>query len=132
MKIKIITFSAILCLLFLGLTSSAQSTDTSFTLKGSTAEQRAQRQSDGMRTKLGLDSIQYQKVSAINLEYARKGEEIKNDGGGKFARYRKFKSMMSEKDGKLKKVLTPDQYTSYEEMKKEMMDKAKEAYKDRQ
>jgi hypothetical protein len=39
---------------------------------------------------------------------------------------------MSDKDAKLKKVLSPDQFTTYEEMKKEMMDKAKEAYKDKQ
>ena len=98
----------------------------------SSPEQRAQRLSDSMRSKLSLDTAQYEKVTAINLEYARRGEEIKNDGGGKFAKYRKFKSMMSEKDKKLKQVLTPDQYSSYEKMKKEMMDKAREAYKDRQ
>jgi len=108
--------------------SRAQSTEQ----KGSTPDQRALRQSDAMKTKLGLDTVQYQKVYDINLEYARKGQEIMEAGGGKFAKYRKFKSMMSEKDGRLKKVLTPDQYSSYQEMKKEMMDKAKEAYRDKQ
>lgn len=127
-KISKLLWPTLTCILLFSLSSKAQSTD----LKSSTPEQRAQRQSDTMRSKLGLDSIQYQKVSAINLEYARKGQEIMESGGGKFAKYRKFKSMTSEKDGKLKKVLTPDQYSSYETMKKEMMDKVRDAYKDRQ
>jgi len=66
------------------------------------------------------DSTQYQQVSANQSGIRPKGEEIMNSGGGKFAKYRKFKSMMSDKDKKMKKVLNPAQYTSYEEMKKEM------------
>jgi len=126
MSVKI--FSLLLAMLGTVFVSRAQSTEQ----KGSTPDQRALRQSDAMKTKLGLDTVQYQKVYDINLEYARKGQEIMEAGGGKFAKYRKFKSMMSEKDGRLKKVLTPDQYSSYQEMKKEMMDKAKEAYRDKQ
>ena len=125
-------FSVLFSLLGFILMSQAQSTDSATNLKNSSPEQRAQWQSNAMKSKLGLDDTQYQQVSGINLEYAKKGEEIKNSGGGKFSKYRKFKSMMSDKDAKLKKVLTPDQYTTYEEMKKEMMDKAKEAYKDKQ
>jgi hypothetical protein len=114
------------------LMSKAQSADSAIDLKSASPEQRAQWQSNAMKTKLGLNDAQYQQVSAINLEYAKKGEAIRNSGDGKFSKYRKFKSMMSDKDAKLKKVLTPDQFTTYEEMKKEMMDKAKEAYKDKQ
>jgi hypothetical protein len=125
-------FSLVFTLLGFMLMSRAQSTDTSIDLKNSSPEQRAQWQSNAMKNKLGLNDTQYQQVSAINLEYAKKGEEIKNSGDGKFSKYRKFKSMMSDKDAKLKKVLSPDQFTTYEEMKKEMMDKAKEAYKDKQ
>jgi hypothetical protein len=125
-------FSLVFSLLGFMLMSRAQSTDTSIDLKNSSPEQRAQWQSNAMKNKLGLNDTQYQQVSAINLEYAKKGEEIKNSGDGKFSKYRKFKSMMSDKDAKLKKVLSPDQFTTYEEMKKEMMDKAKEAYKDKQ
>jgi hypothetical protein len=125
-------FSLVFTLLGFMLMSRAQSTDTSIDLKNSSPEQRAQWQSNSMKNKLGLNDTQYQQVSAINLEYAKKGEEIKNSGDGKFSKYRKFKSMMSDKDAKLKKVLSPDQFTTYEEMKKEMMDKAKEAYKDKQ
>jgi hypothetical protein len=124
-------FSVLFSLLGFMLMSRAQSTDSAVDLKNSSPEQRAQWQSNAMKTKLGLNDTQYQQVSAINLEYAKKGEEIKNSGGGKFSKYRKFKSMMSDKDAKFKKVLTPDQYTTYEEMKKEMMDKAKAAYKDK-
>ena len=125
-------FSLLFAMLGCMLMSQAQSSDSAINLKSSSPEQRAQWQSNSMKTKLALDDTQYQQVSAINLEYAKKGEEIKNSGGGKFSKYRKFKFMMSDKDAKLKKVLTPDQYTTYEEMKKEMMDKAKEAYKDKQ
>jgi len=125
-------FSLLFSMLGFIIISKAQSTDNSIDLKNSTPEQRAQWQSNAMKTKLGLNDAQFQQVSAINLEYAKKGDAIKNSGDGKFSKYRKFKSMMSDKDEKLKKVLTPDQFTTYEEMKKEMMDKAKEAYKDKQ
>jgi len=125
-------FSLLFAMLGFMLMSRAQSSDSAINLKSSSPEQRAQLQSNAMKTKLDLNDTQYQQVSAINLEYAKKGEEIKNSGGGKFSKFRKFKSMMSDKDAKFKKVLTPDQYTTYEEMKKEMMDKAKEAYRDKQ
>jgi len=125
-------FSLLFSMLGFIIISKAQSTDNSIDLKNSTPEQRAQWQSNAMKTKLGLNDAQFQQVSAINLEYAKKGDAIKNSGDGKFSKYRKFKSMISDKDEKLKKVLTPDQFTTYEEMKKEMMDKAKEAYKDKQ
>lgn len=100
-------------------------------LKNATPEQRAQMQSDMMKNKLALTDEQYKQVSDINLKYARKMDDLKQNGGGKFSKARKAKSIMSDKDDELQKVFTKEQFEKYETLKKEMMDKARDAYKNR-
>jgi len=100
-------------------------------LKNATPEQRAQMQSDMMKNKLVLTDEQYKQVSDINLKYARKMDDLKQNGGGKFSKARKAKSIMSDKDDELQKVFTKEQFEKYETLKKEMMDKARDAYKNR-
>ena len=100
-------------------------------LKNATPEQRAQMQSDMMKNKLALTDEQYKQVSDITLKYARKMDDLKQNGGGKFSKARKAKSIMSDKDDELQKVFTKEQFEKYETLKKEMMDKARDAYKNR-
>jgi len=100
-------------------------------LKNATTEQRAQMQSDMMKNKLALTDDQYKQVSDINLKYARKMDNLKLNGGGKFSKARKAKSILSDKDDELQKVLTKEQFEKYETFKKEMMNKARDAYKNR-
>jgi len=100
-------------------------------LKNATPEQRAQIQSNMMKNKLALTDDQYKQVSDINLKYARKMDNLKLNGGGKFSKARKAKSILSDKDDELQKVLTKEQFEKYETFKKEMMNKARDAYKNR-
>jgi len=100
-------------------------------LKNATPEQRAQIQSNMMKNKLALTDDQYRQVSDINLKYARKMDNLKQNGGGKFSKTRKAKSILSDKDDELQKVLTKEQFEKYETFKKEMMNKARDAYKNR-
>ena len=95
-------------------------------LMNATPERRAQIQSDKMKDKLALNDDQYKKVSALNLLYAQKIDPVIHSDDSRFSKYRKIKSLLEEKDEKIKTILTKDQYKQYESLKKEMMDKARE------
>ncbi|WP_153799242.1 hypothetical protein [Foetidibacter luteolus] len=123
-QFKVLIFSVVLALSAF-VATQAQSSN----LKNSTPEERAKMQSDMMKEKLALTDEQCQKVSTVNLKYARQMDALKNDGGGRFAKMRKAKSAMGDKDGELEKIFTPEQFEKYKTFKKEMMDKAKENYK---
>lgn len=104
-----------------------QYADTIAKLKAATPEQRAQMQTDLMKTKLSLTGEQYKQVSAINLLYARKIEPILRSDANRFSKYRQIKPLLDEKDEKLKAVFTPEQFKKYEDVKSEMMSEARKA-----
>jgi len=104
-----------------------QPSSYSDSLKASTPEQRAKMQSDKMKEKLVLTDDQYKQVSDLNLVYAKKMDPILHSDEGRFKKYRQAKSLMDEKDKKLKVILTSDQYKQYEDFKKEMMDKMRDS-----
>jgi hypothetical protein len=85
-----------------------------------TAEERAEMQTQNMSEKLSLREDQKPTVQEINLRYARKMQSVYNDGGGKLQRFRKMKAVSGEKDSELKKVLDASQYAAYEKNKEEM------------
>lgn len=91
-----------------------------------TPEERAKMMSDKMKTELSLTDDQYQKVQAINLDFANKTKDIKKDGADKAGWAEKMKPLDEERTTSLKGVLTPDQFTKFESMKKDMKDKHKE------
>jgi len=95
-------------------------------LKASTPEQRAKMQSDKMKEKLVLTDDQYKQVSDLNLVYAKKMDPILHSDEGRFKKYRQARTLMNEKDKRLKGILTSDQYKQYEDLKKEMMDKMRD------
>jgi Spy/CpxP family protein refolding chaperone len=96
-------------------------------LKASTPEQRAKMQSDKMKEKLVLTDDQYKQVSDLNWVYAKKMDPILHSDEGRFKKYRQAKSLMDEKDKKLKGILTSDQYKQYGDLKKEMMDRMRDS-----
>ncbi|HWK04313.1 MAG TPA: hypothetical protein VNS58_11810 [Puia sp.] len=103
--------------------------DTLAKLKTAPPAQRAQIQTDLMKSKLMLNDAQYKQVSAINLEYAKKIEPILRSDDNQFSKYGQISPLLEEKDGKLKPILTAEQFKKYEEVKKEMMAQAREANK---
>lgn len=112
--------------LFAFITTSHAQTDNPGKGANATPEQRAKSQTDRMKDKLVLSDDQYKQVLDINTYYAQKLDPIIHSDKGKFAKYRQAKPLLDEKDKKLKGVLTPDQYKQWQDLKKEMMDQAKE------
>jgi hypothetical protein len=125
MKNKII---ALILVLFTGaLRTDAQTAGAPTTLadsiKTATPEQRAKMLTGKMKEKLALTDDQYKKVSDLNLTYAKKMDPIIHSDDSRLTKYRQSKSLLDEKDQKLKSILTSDQFKQYEAIKKEMMDK---------
>ncbi len=133
MKPNLIKTALSACFLFLAFftTTPASAQNKADMLKNSTPEQRAQMQTQFMKSKLQLDTVQTAKIQAINLATAQKMDPLLKGDGGKLAKFRQMKEIDSNKDKDYKNVLTPDQYKQYEafkeEMKQKIMEKAKEA-----
>jgi|SRR5450432_2409091 len=93
-----------------------------------TPEERATAITDKMKTELSLTDAQVPQVSAINLKYAQKADSLFKAPGDRSEKMPAMQSLQQSKAAELKGILTPDQYTKYEAMVKEMMDKAKAMY----
>ena len=94
------------------------------------SEERARFQTEWMKQNLSLSNDQLVQIEPLNLKYAQKMEEVKAISG-KIGKLKKAKSIMDEKDGQLKKILTKDQFNVYLEKREEIRDKMKEAAKQR-
>ena len=131
-KIKITNFLAVFfSLLVLLISQAAKAQDNDQDFKNKTPEQRAQMQTNMMKTKLNLDSGQTLKVQAINLKYAQQLAPVLKSDEGKFAKLRQMKSIMGQKDKDLKVVFSADQYKQYKTMEAEMKDKMRDYAKSR-
>ncbi|TWI19154.1 hypothetical protein [Sphingobacterium siyangense] len=88
-------------------------------LKNVTPEQLGQAQTIMMKTKLNLDSIQVKSIEKINLNYAGKLINLRNNGGRPLAKAREAMSLEQQKDKEVKGVLNPTQYSQYQQMREE-------------
>ena len=80
-------------------------------------EQMAENQTTQMVEKLSLDAVQTAKVKELNLTYAKKMHEAREDNkGNRDAMKEILASIDTEKKAELKQVLTEVQFKSYEEM----------------
>ena len=94
------------------------------------AETRAAKMTDWMKTSLNLTADQLTKVQDLNLKYAVKMDSLRN---GPQARQDKFTAMKSNdaaRDVEFQSILTDQQYKAYQEKKQEMKGKFKEKAKD--
>nr|WP_294948225.1 hypothetical protein [uncultured Mucilaginibacter sp.] len=96
-------------------------------LKKSTPQQRADWQNKMMRDDLKLTDAQYQQVSKLNLEYAKKMQPLFTSDENRFSKGLKARSIMKEKDAKLQAILTNQQYNSYQKIVKEKTAAVREA-----
>lgn len=87
--------------------------------KNMTVEERAQKRTDKMTEKLGLSDDQAKDVYKINLEHAKKMEDLRQQ---KKAQHEKTKA-------ELDKVLTDEQKKKAEELRKKREEKRKNAHK---
>jgi len=95
-------------------------------------EERVRKQTDNLYTELPLrDSAQYQEVYDINLKYAGKMQEAVQQAGSKMAKLKAAKSVQSDKDAAMKKVLSAEQYKKYKAIMEERKDKAKSEWRNR-
>jgi Spy/CpxP family protein refolding chaperone len=84
-----------------------------------TPEDRAKRQTEMMKDGLNLTAAQEPKVSAINLKYAKKMEEVRKIADTA-AQRKSVQNLNKQKDGELKTVLTADQFKAYLKQVEEM------------
>lgn len=89
-------------------------------IRNSTPEQRAQMQTKWMESNLSLDSAASASVSAINLKYARETQALISSDTPKFQKLMTFRKNSEAKDGELKSLFTPEQYSLYQQKKSEM------------
>jgi hypothetical protein len=78
------------------------------------------------KQKLNLNDTQSKKVDAINTTYFEGIAELKSSNASKLSKYKKFKSLSSERDKQMKDVLTKDQYKMYKEQQHERKDEFKQ------
>lgn len=122
--------AVVLTLLFmlLGQLAMAQSASA---MQDKTPQERAKFQTEMMKSKLGLDSMQASQVEAINLKYALKNEPILKSDNSKLSKFKQLRSLQKEKESELKKVFTSEQYKQYQDFKEEMKAQLKEKRKNR-
>lgn len=85
------------------------------------AKERAEHETEMMKTELSLDSEQVEKVAKINLKYAEKMDEMFQQGpGGDFSEMeKKMEDIEAKKRNELKEILNTEQLKKYDEMVEE-------------
>jgi Na+-transporting NADH:ubiquinone oxidoreductase subunit NqrC len=96
----------------------------------STPEEKAKALTDRQKNQLTLTDDQYRKVYDINLDFINKLGAVKEDGGGKMAKFRKLKELDKSRDASLQKVLTDEQFKKFQTVKQETREEMKEKYKE--
>ena len=123
MAVSILGRSAIALLLGVWLVGAAQAQVD--LLRKTTPEQRASAQTDFMKSKLSLDPKTAAAVSALNLETARKAQSVIQGASNRFSLGMGLRKLNADRDAKLKKMLSPEQWkvfeSSQDEMKKTVM-----------
>ena len=87
-------------------------------------EERARQVTEWMKTNLNLSNDQAQKAEAVNYKCALKNIEL--EGNNKMIKATRQKYLTSNeryRDDQLKKIFTPEQFSTYQERKKEVMTK---------
>ncbi len=96
-------------------------------LKATSPEERAQAQTRYMERKLQLSPPQLQKITSLNLWAARKAEPILKGSGNRFTIAFGLRSIQSERNEKLEKLLSAQQLKilrdSRDEMKKSVLER---------
>lgn len=85
---------------------------------GGTPDDRAKRITGMMKQELKLTADQEKKVSAINLKYAKKMDEMRKNARGMDEK--KADAINMEREAEFKTVLSPDQFKTYRKLAAEM------------
>lgn len=83
-------------------------------------EKVAVRQTERMAEALALSDAQKEKIEAVNLEFAKKLQEVRKNANGDFAAARdKVQAIRAEHKEELKKYLTEEQFGKFEKLEAE-------------
>lgn len=84
-------------------------------------ERMAERRTEVMKVSLNLNEEQFTQIEKINLNAAHKMQELK-DKNSKYKRiiFRKIQYVKKERDVQLKKILTNEQWQTYQARKEEL------------
>jgi hypothetical protein len=99
-------------------------------LKNSTPEERAELQSEWMKSTLKLSPSVVPAVEALNLKYAKKTQSLLKSEKSKLHKFKAYKADSDAKDKELRNLLTSDQYKLYQQKKDEMEQKMKQRLKE--
>jgi hypothetical protein len=89
-----------------------------------TPEERATKITLEMQAHMQLDSIQLQRVEALNLKYAKMAQkEIIDKDLSKWSMYRQGIRLNAKKEQELKPLLSARQWEAYEQLKKQRTSK---------
>ena len=94
-----------------------------------TPQEKAAKKTAWMKANLGLSDDQVKQVEPLNLEYAQKNYDLKNNQAiSKEEKETQMKKNDDEKDAKLKAILSPEQFKTYEAKKMEMKEEIKKQH----
>jgi hypothetical protein len=93
------------------------------------AQDRAAKMTDWMKTNLTLTDAQLPKIQDINLRYAMMMDSLKNSPGDRDSKMSVMKADNTAKDAEIKNVLTSSQYQTYQAKEAEMKEKYKSQMK---
>jgi hypothetical protein len=110
--------TALICL---SLTAICQDQATDW--KSLSPTERATKLTDWMDEELNLTDIQESNVFDVNLKYAKKTESLKNSNLSRREKFQTLKQYDKAKDLDLQEYLYKDQFETYEQKKKELMEK---------
>jgi hypothetical protein len=116
---KITLIGAFMALMMLGNRSMAQSRLTPEQMK------EMKEKFNDFKTKLNLSDDQAPKVKAIDSAYFEGITALKDPGGSRLSKFRKFKNLSTDRDKQMKEVLNKDQFAQYQKFKTEMKDEFK-------
>lgn len=114
MRIIIITFALLISALFCNAQNKKNFLDQSPSPK-----ERAEIQTEFMKSQLNLTELQCEQVLQINITSAEYLEKIRNEEN-KMTKFKMFRSMIQKKNEALKKILTKQQYKKHKKTQKEL------------
>jgi Spy/CpxP family protein refolding chaperone len=118
----------VLATFMLPLTSYSQDQGKRFRerLKNTTPEDRADFQTNKMKTLLNLTDEQTAKVREINLKYAKENQKVFDQSVYRDQKRKKLSELYEQKQKELKTVLTEEQYEKLQSEKKELKERIRE------
>jgi hypothetical protein len=94
--------------------------DALYELRQTTPEQRARIQTEFTKKQLDLTAPQLEKVTALDLEFARKADPILKGSSGLLKKHHELGALNAEKRQRLKEILSPEQFARYVKLEPEL------------